>query len=59
MKYKELKKHVAKFILDDPEDRERYEDILNDPTFTIIKSEFTYDKMGRAIITIWYSEETV
>lgn len=50
-------KRVRKFILDDDEDRNKYESIINNPKYTIVKEEFTYDKMGRALITIWYEEE--
>ena len=58
MRTREAKlKRVRKFILDDSEDRERYEKIINDPQYNIIREEFAYDKLGRAIITIWYEEE--
>ena len=50
-------KRVRKFILDDEEDRNKYERIINNSKYTIVKEEFTYDKMGRALITIWYEEE--
>lgn len=43
---------VKKFNLDDTVDRLEYEKILNDPTCTIDRDEFTYDKIGQAMITI-------
>ncbi|MCX8057782.1 MAG: hypothetical protein N3A58_00005 [Spirochaetes bacterium] len=57
MKNKETIKRVKKFVLDNPEEKDEYELILNSENLTIIKEQFSYDKSGRAIITIWYEEE--
>jgi hypothetical protein len=51
------KKNVRKFMLDDDSDREAYEAIINDPECLVYNENFTYDKAGRAIITIWFYSE--
>jgi len=43
---------VKKFHLDDDSSKAGYEAVLNDINCTVIRDEFTYDKAGRAIITI-------
>lgn len=48
---------VKKFSLDDDGDKWEYEKILNDPNCKITRDEFTYDKMGGALITIWFTDE--
>ena len=45
---------VKKFRLDLPDEREVYENILNDSDCFITRDEFSYDKTGRPVITIWY-----
>ncbi len=57
MRIKEKKKKVEKFVLDIPEDKDMYEAILNAEKITIVREEFAYDKLGRAVITIWYEED--
>lgn len=58
MKLKSTKlKKVNKFILDEPSEKEKYESIINEPKYVITKEQFAYDRLGRAIITIWYEEE--
>lgn len=54
-KTKEIFK-VKKYILDDDLEKLEYEAILNNKHFIITKENFTYDKAGRAIITIWYTD---
>lgn len=44
-------------MLDDDSDREAYEAIINDPECLVYNENFTYDKAGRAIITIWFYSE--
>lgn len=49
---------VKKYNLDSPEEKEEYEEILNDPKkYYITKENFIYDKFGRPLITIWYTEK--
>ena len=48
---------VKKFCLDDESDKALYESVLNDELCEIIRDEFTYDKAGRAMITVWYRDE--
>jgi len=43
---------VAKFCLEDENDKQLYEKVLNDPSCDVIRDEFTYDKAGRPLITI-------
>jgi len=50
------KTHVKKFLLEDELEKSQYEDILNNPNCEVIRDEFTYDKLGKAMITIWYVE---
>ena len=57
MKQLQTIKRVRKFDLDNVDERERYEKILNDSRYTITREEFAYDKIGRAVITIWFEEE--
>lgn len=46
-------KKVSTFHLHDEEDRERYEELLNDPNVEVDRDEFTYTKTGNEpIITI-------
>ena len=52
---KEISK-VKKFNLDKEEEKTDYESILNDPNCIITRDSFAYDKMGRALVTIWYKE---
>ena len=49
--------YTQKFILDEESEKNQYQQILNDEKCNITKEQFTYDKMGRALITIWYEEE--
>ena len=53
---KNTEKRVDVFCLTDPEEKGRYEELLNDPKLMyIIKEEFTYSKSGnQPITTIWY-----
>ena len=51
---RDLKKNVRKFILDAPDEREEYEQIINDPNCVVYNENFTYDKAGHAVTTIWY-----
>lgn len=53
---KEISK-VKKFNLDKEEEKIEYESILNNHNCTITRDSFSYDKMGRALITIWYREK--
>lgn len=57
MRIKEKRKKVDKFVLDIPEDKDMYEAILNSDKITIVREEFAYDKLGRAVVTIWYEED--
>lgn len=50
-------KRVRKFILDETEEREKYEHIINNPKYIITREEFAYDRLGRAVTTVWYEEE--
>lgn len=47
---------VKKFNLDKEDEKTEYEAILNNPKCSVIKDHFAYDKMGRALITVWYIE---
>lgn len=55
------KKHRVKvYILTKDEDREAYEEKLNlheEGKIVIYRDNFTYDKSGKPIVTIWWSEE--
>ena len=44
--------HLAK-----EEDKAQYEDLINDSDIVITREEFTYDKSGKPIITIWWTKE--
>jgi|GEM_PF-7108342 len=58
MKIREItNKCVRKFNLDNTAEVEEYKVILNNPNYTITRDEFTYDKFGHALITIWYEKE--
>ncbi len=48
------KKLVETFNLKDEADRELYQSILNDPLSHVMRDEFTYDKTGTPLITVWY-----
>ena len=48
---------VKKFNLEDEGDKVLYEAVLNDGLCEIIRDVFTYDKAGRAMITVWYRDE--
>jgi len=43
---------VEIFHLVEDSEKTKYESILNDPTCTISRDEFTYDRTGRPIVTI-------
>jgi len=45
---------VAKFCIDDDEEKKEYEKILNDSSKQIFRDSFIFDKGGRAIVMIWY-----
>lgn len=45
---------VAKFVLDDKDEKAKYEAILNNSAFEIFRDEFIFDKLGHAQIVIWY-----
>lgn len=47
------RKFVDKYILDKPEEKASYEALLNDIDIYIIREEFSYDKTGKAVITVW------
>lgn len=49
-----LKTNVRKFTLDYEDEREEYENVVNNEDYIVYKENFTYDKAGRAIITIWF-----
>lgn len=49
---------VKKFCLDDEGDKALYEAVLNNELCEVIRDEFTYDKAGRAMITVWYRDES-
>ncbi len=57
MRIKNKKKKVDKFVLDTPDDKSMYEAIMNSDKITIVREEFAYDKLGRAVVTIWYEED--
>jgi hypothetical protein len=57
MKEKQSVTKVRKFILDNESDVAEYEYILNNPKCSIFRDVVTYDKAGRCLITIWYTEE--
>lgn len=48
------KKLVETFDLKDEGDKVLYESILNDPLSHVIRDEFTYDRDGTPLITVWY-----
>ena len=52
-------KRVDKFNLDIPEEKARYEELLNDPEVIITREEFMYTKNAAAcpMITVWWIEE--
>jgi hypothetical protein len=45
---------VAKFCLDDEEEKAEYEKILNNSALQIFRDEFIFDKLGKAQVVIWY-----
>ena len=45
---------VAKFCLDDADEKAKYEATLNNSAFQIFRDEFIFDKLGHAQIVIWY-----
>jgi len=49
---------VKKINLDIAEEKEEYENILNDKRCIVVRDEFSYDKLGRANITIWYKQKS-
>jgi len=55
--YDGKKKIVETFNLTEQSELMRYEAILNDPTCDIYRDNFTYDRAGRPIITIWYVKD--
>jgi len=46
---------VEVFNLNDSEQKDLYEIILN--RYPVVRDEFTYSKVGEAIITVWYVVE--
>ena len=58
MDYLDGKVIVKKFCLDDEGDKAQYEAVLNNGFCDVIRDEFTYDKAGRAMITVWYRDES-
>jgi hypothetical protein len=50
------KKHVKYFNIALPTDKVEYELLLNNPSMRIIKDNFTYDKFGKPLITVWFEE---
>jgi hypothetical protein len=54
MHLEETVKKVEVLNLSDAGDKCIYEALLNNANVTIIKEEFTYDKMSKALITVWY-----
>tara|TARA_B100001113_G_C20845317_1_gene507187 strand:- start:368 stop:550 length:183 start_codon:yes stop_codon:yes gene_type:complete len=58
MDYLDGKVIVKKFCLDDEGDKALYEAVLNNSFCDVIRDEFTYDKAGRAMITVWYRDES-
>ena len=43
---------VRIFHLNEEYEKVQYEEILNEPTYEIYRDVFTYDRAGRAIVTI-------
>ena len=48
-----VSKEVKYFNLLMPSDKVEYESLINDPRVRIVKDNFTYDKFGKPLITVW------
>ena len=48
---------VNVFHLAKEEDKSQYEELINDENIVITREEFTYDRSGKPIMTIWSTKE--
>ena len=44
---------VEVFKLDEPRDNKLYTEIINNEEYLVYKEEFSYDRLGSPVITIW------
>jgi len=51
------KQCVEVFRLTELDERNSYEILLNNPNIKVIRDNFTYDKKGNPVITVWYIKE--
>tara|TARA_Y100001938_G_C8093130_1_gene436336 strand:- start:3709 stop:3900 length:192 start_codon:yes stop_codon:yes gene_type:complete len=48
---------VNVFHLAKEEDKAQYEEIINGENMIITREQFTYDRSGKPIITVWWTKE--
>lgn len=49
-------KRVRKFTIDLEDEVAEYEELLNKEDAEIFEEQFSYDRAGRAVITVWWTE---